>query len=219
MMKKLLALFLCAVVLLSCTGCAAFMEGFQEGLNSALQDAANQANKDIARGTIDGNVYTNDSAGLTFTKPDSWVYSTDEEIAEVMEVGADVIDAESFAATLGQMATVYDMMVIDPTTGTNINIMYENLMLTNGGAMTAEAYADVLKNQFNAITEMSYTVSTAETVSLGGEDWLRMTAAVDYSGISMTQAYYLRANGTVMIAVVVTVVGDTELSTIEAMFS
>lgn len=218
-MKRLLALLLCAVVLVGCTGCSAFVEGFQEGLNSALQDAANEANKEITRGTIDGNVYSNDYAGLTFTKPDSWVYSTDEEIADAMEVGADVIDAESFAETLGKMATVYDMMVIDMATGTNVSIMYENLTLTNGDAMTAEAYADVLKTQFDALSEMSYTVSATETVSLGGEDWTRMTASVDYSGITMTQAYYLRANGTVMMAVVVTVVGDTELSTVEAMFS
>ena len=48
-MKKLLALVLCAALLLTCTGCSAFMEGFQEGLQGALQDAANEANKEIAR--------------------------------------------------------------------------------------------------------------------------------------------------------------------------
>ena len=218
-MKKLLALVLCAALLLTCTGCSAFMEGFQEGLQGALQDAANEANKEIARGTVDGNVYASEYSGLTFTKPDSWTYATDEEIADTMEVGADVIDADSFAETLGQMATVYDMMVIDMESGSNVSIMYENLQLTNGGAMTAEAYADVLKGQFDELKEMNYTVSNTETVSLGGEDWLRMTTSVEYSDISMTQAYYLRASGTVMMAVVITVLGDTELSSVEAMFS
>ena len=36
----------------------------------------------ITRGTVNGDVYTNDVLGFEFTKPSSWTYSTDEEIAE-----------------------------------------------------------------------------------------------------------------------------------------
>ena len=39
-----------------------------------------------SRGTIDENVYKNDFLKFEFTKPDSWVYYTDEEIADKCDV-------------------------------------------------------------------------------------------------------------------------------------
>ena len=40
--------------------------------------------KELSRGKIEESVYTNEYLGFKFTKPESWVFSTDEEIAEAV---------------------------------------------------------------------------------------------------------------------------------------
>ena len=68
-MKKFLALLLTVVMLTALIGCSKGAEP--------------------TRGTVEGDVYQNEYMGIKFTKPSSWVYSTDEEIATVMNLAAD----------------------------------------------------------------------------------------------------------------------------------
>ena len=68
-MKRIFAFIVVLVMAVSMAGCS---------------DAAKEAlNKDLSRGVVDGNTYTSEYIGFSFVKPDSWVYSTDEEINEL----------------------------------------------------------------------------------------------------------------------------------------
>ena len=73
-MKKWLALLLAAMMALALVAC---------GDTPANNDNDNKDNdtktEEFARGSWDGNVYTNDSLNLTVTVPDGWKIATDEE--------------------------------------------------------------------------------------------------------------------------------------------
>ena len=172
----------------------------------------------VQRGTIDGNVYKSEYSGITFTKPDGWVFSTDEEIAEIMNIGSDMLDKSKFETAVAEIATTYDMMVNDPISGSSVSISYENLAVTNNEDKTLEEYVDVVLNQLKNQTVIEYKFSDPESFSLCGESYTRVITTASYSGVEMTQAYYMRKIEDIVVGVIITAV-NTELSEIEAMFA
>ncbi len=175
--------------------------------------------KTLSRGTIDGDVYTSEFIGVSFTKPKTWVYSTDEEIAATMQIGAELLNQENFAAQAEKMNNVYDMMVRDLMTGDNINIGFENLKASNSSNITEEQYIEVAKNQLKEQASMlNYVFGEAEKCKLGQKDFYRLPAEGAYSGVSFDQFIYIRKEGTYMIVITLTLFGDTAATEYEAMF-
>jgi len=176
--------------------------------------------KDLpSRGTIEGDVYKNEYLGFEFTKPKSWVYSTDEEIAEIVDLGAEMILGDNFKNTLKNNPSVYDMMVVDSVTRTNINIGYENLSKTLSTNITVEQYVDAVKSQLAEVSDMKVTFpDTFETAKLGETEFTKVVCSATTQGVSMTQVYYLNKTGKYMSFVIVTIPTGYTVSEIEAMF-
>lgn len=88
--------------------------------------------KEFSRGTINGDVYSNQFIGISFTKPELWVYSTDEEIANLMGISAEVLEDGNFIMEASKLNTIYDMMVQDAMTGNNIIILEKKANIWSG---------------------------------------------------------------------------------------
>ena len=132
-MKKLLALLLAIVMASLMVACFPNDDEKATDANKTVEESetnAPESTPNITRGTFEGDIYTNSSLGFKFTKPASWVFSTDEEIAAMVNLGAEKIYGENFEQTLKTSSAVYDMMVVDSLTGTNFNVGYENLALS-----------------------------------------------------------------------------------------
>ena len=171
------------------------------------------------RGTIEGDVYKNEYLGFEFTKPTSWVYSTDEEIAEMVDLGAEMIAGDKFEQALKNNPTVYDMMVVDSITRTNLNIGYENLSKTLSSNITIEQYIEALKSQLADVSAMKVTFpDTYETANLGQTEFTKVVCSISVQGVSMKQVYYLRKTDGYMCFVIVTIPSGYTVSQIEAMF-
>ena len=201
-MKRILLLLLTVCMLGTMVGCG-----------------SKEKEKTISRGTIEGNVYTSEFMGLSFTKPDSWVYSTDEEIAQVMNVGAEILERSEFEQKAAELATIYDMMVKDMLWGNNINISFENLVMSQASNITVEQYIETFKALMNQqAAMMNYEFAETEAVKLGELDFSKVAATGSYSGVSFDQYIYLRKEGTYMIVITISVFDGTEASEFEAMF-
>lgn len=197
-MKKIVSILLVIVILVLSTGCQTV---------------------NITRGTIDGNVYKNESLAIEFVKPATWVYATDEQIAELMEITADQFSDEKFVKALESQANVYDMMVTDPITSSNINVGYENLSLSHSRGITEAQYVEAMKNQFKDVTEMKITFPDSyDKVKLGETEFTRVVCTVTAYGVSMTQVYYLHKLGGYMSYIIVTITNKYSVDDIEAMF-
>jgi hypothetical protein len=210
-MKKLISLLMATLMI------AALFAGCSLGKDSGKGDT--ETKKELSRGTIEGAVYKNDFTGIQFTRPDSWVYSTDEEIAYAMSLGAEFLEGDLKKA-LENSPTVYDMLVTDTLTRTNINVGFENLAKTLATNISEEQYFEAMKKQLDNVTGM--TVSFPEkydTVKLGGNDYLRAVCNVSAMGVNMQQVYYVRKVDKYMSFVIVTIVSGYTVQDIEAMFN
>lgn len=208
-MKKLIALLLALTLLALFVGCDFVKK----------EDSEEEQKIELSRGKIEGDVYTNEVLNFKFTKPSSWVYSTDEEISAAMNLGVDAL-GEKFKDALENNTSVYDMMVSDILTRTNINVGYENLAKSFSSNITEAQYIDALKQQMSSVSGMTYTFSDQiDTAKLGAHEYTRSQCTVSVSGMEMTQVYYLRKIDSVMGFVIVTIVDGYTISEIEAMFS
>lgn len=215
-MKRLLSLILCAVMLVSFIGCT----DNNVTLGTDNDVGTNTSNKkvELSRGKIEGDTYKSEYLGLEFTKPSSWVFSTDEEIASAMNLGSEML-GDKFKEAVEKNPSIYDMMVVDSITRTNINISYENLAKTLSTNITEEQYLDAAKKQLAGVSGMTVKFSDkTEKVKLGENEYTKVTCTTTASGVSMTQVYYVRKVDKYMSVVIATIVSGYTVDEIEAMF-
>lgn len=199
-MKKLMSLTLAVITVLTLVSC---------GLGKT----------EVSRGVIEGDVYKSEFIGIEFTKPESWIYSTDEEIAEALNMGADFLVEDKFKEAIENSDSVYDMMVKDSITGTNINVGVENLARTLSTNATEKQYLDALKSQLSEVSSMEVIFPEEyDSAKLGDTEFTRAICEAKVMGVTMTQAHYVRKVDGYMCYVVVTVVKGYTVEDIEAMF-
>lgn len=207
-MKKWLALLLAVVMLFALVAC-------DKGEEKKEEETIN-----ISRGTIESKIYTNTSLGVKFTMPDGWRYYTDAEIASLLNMSADMMFGENFKNALKNSPTVFDMMAVEPVSGTNVQVLYENLSKTAYTDITVEQYIEILEQQLKNASGMSVTFpDTYETVKLGNTEFTKVECQTVAYGVSMTQVYYLYKLDGFMCSVIVTIATGYTVADIEAMFS
>ena len=210
-MKRILAMILLVCFMGAAVGCASKTPD-----NSQTEETG----KTLSRGTIVDDVYTSEFMGVSFRKPKGWVYSTDEEIAAVMQIGADLLNTDEFLEQAAKMSTVYDMMVKDPLSGNNINIVFENLKMSASSNITEEQYIEVAKKRLIEQAPMlGYKFGQEEKCKLGEQEFYRVPADGEYSGVKFNQRMYVRKEGTYMIVITLTLFDKTDGASIEALFN
>ncbi|MBR4032256.1 MAG: hypothetical protein IKJ07_05945 [Clostridia bacterium] len=198
-MKKFFALLLAALMVVTLVAC-------------------NLGGPELSRGEIDGNVYKNEFLGIEFTKPASWRYYSDEEIASAMNIAADSLKGENLKQSLEKNPAIYDMMVVDSATGTNMNIVYENLRKSFSTNISMEKYIEELKKAMSSEGMNITFPDKLEEVKLGDTEFTKCECTVEAYGITMTQVYYLKKVGGYMASVIVTIPSEYSVADIEAMF-
>lgn len=209
---KLLALIMGIIFAISLVGCAkadkdstATDKPTEEPTAAPTETNEPEAVLNV-RGSWSDTVYTNTFLGLSYTLPEGWVAASDEEILDIMGLGAEVLgNEEALQSALEKQQTVYDFMVQDSATGSNISISFENLSLTIGGSNFSEKdYANAVTSQLKALEELSYVVGDVEEVIIGEKTFWVVPASVEYQGISMQQNYYLHKEGNFMCCIILT---------------
>lgn len=233
-MKKIVAILLSTLFVLSL--CACKDSGAAESTDNSGDDETLSANESestdtaadpssvlaegkIIRGTIDNNVFTNTSTGVRFKKPDSWVYYSDDEIADMFDISASRLDRNIFEKTVSEMSIIYDMVVTDPDTSAKVVVAYENTALTYGADVTEEEYFEELKKQLRS-TAMEITFEEKiKTEQLNSYSYKKLESTDTTSGYNVNQTYYARTVGKYMCTILVTTIGDGQIPNIESMFS
>lgn len=226
-MKKLLATILCALIITSCAACSS---GDKKSLDKkdpevtaeevVTEDPEDDVAVDgiLARGVIDGKEYFSTFTGIKLKLKSDWNFSSDEEIARVLSIGAEVLDINEFAKTVGQRATTYDMMA-KSTAGSNVAIAYENLDITAPGRdVDVSDYRDSIVNMLTNQTQVNYTLGTQGVVKICGEKYTRVELIADFNGVTMSQYYYLRKIDNIMVSMIITTVNGAKVQDIEKMF-
>lgn len=159
MLKRIAAVLLAALGIFNLAGCFNLR-------NTTEQDKA------FICGTVNGSVYESEFSGLKLNAPEGWEYSSEDELLELMELNPEDYedDDERRQAELSLQKTIYDAMLMDSATGSNIIIMYENMSATVGGSLyTPEEYSDILQEE--AETSNAYKSISEGTAEFCGEEY------------------------------------------------
>ena len=177
--------------------------------------------KEFTWGTVSGNQYVSEFAGITFTAPEGWAYYSDDEIAELSGVSADLL-ADNEKLKNAMLESLIDAMAADPATGNNVNFTFENLKITTGLAMTDQKYAEAARQTLIAgYEQMGAQVAVSEPAefTLGGSTCRKLVAEVTLNGVSLRQYCYIRKVGGWALSIAVTSMDGTDAGVFEAMFS
>ena len=214
-MKKIFAILLVVSMLFALAACGSGKENNRGLLGNNGGSVASGRTK-LTRGTIIGDVYTNASMGITFTKGDSWEYYSDAQLSELMGTTTEMMGLD-YEQLLKNTGSVYDMMVIDNDTGTNVMVMVEDLRASGSGGMSENTYLDNLENMLES-TGIDYSFGARTQTSICGEQYYSLNANSNQYGMDMEQVYYVRTVDDYVIGIIITLV-DTPVSDILAMFA
>lgn len=174
----------------------------------------------LARGTIDGNVYTNTFADFTFTKPDSWSYSNDEGIAEFIGYDATKLNLNEIETALSENPVIYDMIVAgDAFYANSMLVSYENTLLSVERKINEDEYIEILKENFSQSSGVTYKITETKNVNLGHTTFKRATLKLEAEGVNMTQYFYIKAIDQYVVGIMVNITSENNIEDIEAMFS
>lgn len=170
----------------------------------------------ISRGKINGNTYTNSFLGLTFTKPSSWVFGKDSDLATMS--GLQLSDMSKDVGVLMQTnQAFFDMMCATSTGDSNIIIGYESLTVTNAEDITVEEYFNNMKS-LSESSGISYKYGEIKKDTLGGETFYSMSASTKVV-VDIYQKTYITKKDNVIAMVIITAQSEEQINELAAMFS
>ena len=220
--KALLILLLIASMLFVLTGCGdketAEKEDKEEAVEQKQETNVEQEEKapEFSMGEWNNKVYTNDFLGLKYNLPEGWTYSSEAEIAQMMSVGAELLnDDQKAAAEIAKLTSVYYMVAQDSNTGNNVNIFSEKQLAD----ITIEEYINALETQLLAVQSMNYKVEGTSKEKIGNIEADTLTLSVTASGIEIMQKYYIYKIDKYMIGIIATSLnGETGINEIAKCF-
>jgi len=201
--KSLLILILIGSMLFVLTGCGDKENTKKEEIVEQKQETnVDETEKPkFSMGEWNDNVYTNDFLGLKFNLPEGWTYSSDEEIAEMMSIGAEMLnDDQKNLAEIAELYGVYYMVAQDPIKGNNVNVFSEKQITE----IDSKTYIDALKTQLLAVQSISYEVVGTSEEKIGDIETTTLTLNANTSGIEIMQKYYIYKIDKYMVGIIAT---------------
>ncbi|MEL7604241.1 MAG: hypothetical protein AAGU77_13880 [Bacillota bacterium] len=207
-MKRIIPAALLVVMALLLCGCSIFYTAY----DNALPDT-------LARGVIAQGVYTSDYAGLSFTAPEGWTFTTDEELADLMDMSADAMSdaGMEFSEDALKKQVLYDMQAKDPYTGANVLLLYENLALTGNTGISETKYLETTIKQLKDADVYAYAFGEITETQLCGQTYQMVQA--DMTDYGMTQYYYARKVGKYMLCTIISLPSAGDVSDITGCFA
>lgn len=182
----------------------------------------------MTTGAYDGNTYTNDFFGLTYSVPDGWVIASREDLIAIFEasteaVGSDDKEAEK-SMKLGEQEIVYLGYVApheyDYMEGSNpnLNLLCENLqaagLVIRDSAAYVEAALDDLRSQYDSMG-VAYSIADPTTETIGGAEFSVIDATLTGDGYEVYQRMLCTVKNNYALVFTLTWYDDAELPDLE----
>lgn len=184
-MKRLSAVILTLAIAFTLVGC---------GKDSREVKYAESPSATIPeKGKITGDLYESAFADLTFTKPEGWEFATDEEKAS-LEAGEGMY---------------YDMLCQDPETGSQVAVIFEEVLLTVGNiAITEDEYIEAISE---GLYNSGLEVLSQEDKEVGENTYKTVTVYGESEELTVMQTSMARKVGNTMISVIAVAFNDDNI--------
>lgn len=185
-LKNMLIILLTASMLFLLVGCGNKEESTTNNITN--EEATEEKKVEFSMGEWNDNVYTNEFLGLKFKLPEGWTYASDEEIADMMNLGTEFLnDDQKVAAEVSKLTSAYYMVANDPNTGNNVSIISEKPVME----VSTENYMNQLKAQLSAVESINYEIGETSKEKIADREYDTLTASASMSGVKITQKYYI----------------------------
>ena len=144
--------------------------------------------------------------------PEGWIYSSDEEIAEMMNLGTELLnDEQKASAEIAKLTSAYYMVAQDENTGSNVTIVSEKQLANT----TTEDYISALKTQLSSVQSMSYKIGETSKEKVGEIETDTLTVSAETYGVQVAQKYYVYKIDKYIVAIIATSLeGETGINEI-----
>ncbi len=160
--------------------------------NTPAEVSPTPSPKELTRGVVEGNVYTNKSAELKFTAPEGWVYYTDEAIGAIVGTGSGASDGTNTC----------DMIAIEAETKTSVLVAYQKLS-EKEKLYDEKQLIESIKNEMGKDQYHNVVFGDYPDYKIGPNTFKAMT--VYYTDRGMIQYYYIRKAGGYVLSIMVTI--------------
>ena len=154
--------------------------------------ACSIGSKKFERGVVEGQTYTSQFLGLTCTAPAEYTYLNDQEIAQLNDLTADVVDSEELVKQMRESLEngnqVQDMYLMTADGLQTINVMLVKVS-AKGATVDMAAFADMGKDQVvSAYQSMGMTdvEASRETVTFMGQQYEGICTSATYTDVPVT---------------------------------
>ena len=177
-MKKLFAMLMALTILMTMAACGQQTtdEAGGTGDPGAVADQGTSGQVDMPAddagtpelGSVNGGTYTNEFAGIGCTLDETWVFYTEEQIAEINGFLTDGTSDEDMKKLMEENQSVQDMYATSTDGLMTMNVVFQNMGLLFGTTMSAQEYAELSAQQLpDAMTtygfeDVTAAVTTAE---------------------------------------------------------
>lgn len=155
------------------------------------------------RGTVEDGVYKNESMGISFPVADNMIVCSDEQIAQTLSIGSDLIsDNSKYTAEDMEEAmkgAMYDTIILFSDNSSNVSVIYEDMDKSQAVALDEEQYLKALSNNLKSMN-MGYEIGEIAKQDIGGTEFSALTATAS----GFTQKYCLHQVGNYMIEFIFT---------------
>lgn len=184
-MKRYISLLLAAVMALTMTACGGRSDTDTEDIGGTVRPGVtentgtgtvqpgtdDETPDGFEPGSVSGGVYANEFAGIGCKLDDSWVFYTQEQMAELNGVLTEGTDSEDVKAMLADSPSIFDMYAVSTDGLMTMNVVFQNLGLLGGAAVSAQDYVEL------SAGELGDTLS-----AYGYENVAVQVSAADFAG-------------------------------------
>ena len=205
--KRIMYLMIVIISLITLTGC------FDKVYDKASEKLNARNDKAISLGSWENDVYTNDFLNLRYTKKEGWERYSDEQIAELLDVGSEYLsDNNKYMTEVAKLTTVTYLMASDPNTNSNVILMTEKTAIAG---IDVNKYLSTLKTNLSSNENLNYEFEDIKKQTINGVSYTVLEAKVSTNGVNMFQKYYVRKQDKYFVGIIVTsTVSEEELDSI-----
>ena len=154
--------------------------------------ACSIGSKKFERGVVEGQTYTSQFLGLTCTAPAEYTYLNDQEIAQLNDLTADVVDSEELVKQMRESLEngnqVQDMYLMTADGLQTVNVMLVKVS-AKGATVDMAAFTDMGKEQIiSGYQSMGMTdvEASRETVTFMGQQYEGICTSATYTDVPVT---------------------------------
>ena len=144
-LKNIIALLLIAAMACSMAACSS--------VSSIVQDALDSSESDIepSRGIVTGNTYKSEFIGIQCSLDESWIISTEDELAQLAGLTASQIENEDIKSLLDNSSVVYDFFATKDSGFETLNINMNDLGSTGIQGDSENQIAELARPQIESM--------------------------------------------------------------------